>query len=54
VPSAWDSTVALLALIEALIAEVTTRRGAESRARMAAIEALRGQNRTTKLERKAG
>lgn len=42
VPSAWDSTVALLALIEALIAEVTARRGAESRARMAAIERLRG------------
>jgi DNA-binding MurR/RpiR family transcriptional regulator len=42
VPSAWDSSVALLAVIEALIAEVTARRGAESRARMAAIEALRG------------
>jgi DNA-binding MurR/RpiR family transcriptional regulator len=41
VPSAWDSSVALLAVIEALIAEVTARRGAESRARMAAIEALR-------------
>ena len=42
VPSAWDSNVALLAVIEALIAEVTARRGAKSRARMAAIEALRG------------
>lgn len=42
VPSAWDSSVALLALIEALIAEVTARRGPESRARMAAIESLRG------------
>jgi DNA-binding MurR/RpiR family transcriptional regulator len=42
VPSAWDSSVALLAVIEALIAEVTARRGAESRSRMAAIEALRG------------
>jgi DNA-binding MurR/RpiR family transcriptional regulator len=41
VPSAWDSNVALMALIEALIAEVTSRRGPESRARMAAIEALR-------------
>ena len=41
VPSAWDSSVALLALIEALIAEVTTRRGGESRARMAAIESIR-------------
>jgi DNA-binding MurR/RpiR family transcriptional regulator len=44
VPSAWDSSVALLALIEALIAEVTARRGAESRTRMAAIETLRGGN----------
>jgi DNA-binding MurR/RpiR family transcriptional regulator len=42
VPSAWDSTVALLALIEALVADVTARRGPEARARMAAIEALRG------------
>jgi DNA-binding MurR/RpiR family transcriptional regulator len=41
-PSAWDSNVALLAVIEALIAEVTARRGAKSRSRMAAIEALRG------------
>ncbi|MBN9022895.1 MAG: MurR/RpiR family transcriptional regulator [Rhizobiales bacterium] len=40
-PSAWDSSVALLALIEALVADVTSRRGAEGRARMAAIEALR-------------
>ena len=42
VPSAWDSSVALLAVIEALVAEVTARRGDESRSRMAAIEALRG------------
>lgn len=42
VPSAWDSTVALLALLEALVADVTARRGPEARARMAAIEALRG------------
>ena len=44
VPSAWDSNVALLALIEALIAEVTTRRGSASRDRMAAIEALRHES----------
>lgn len=42
VPSAWDSNVALLALVEALIADVTARRGPEARTRMAAIEALRG------------
>ena len=42
VPSAWDSNVALLALIEALIADVTARRGPEARSRMAAIEGLRG------------
>lgn len=41
VPSAWDSTVALLALIEALVADVTARCGPEARARMAAIETLR-------------
>jgi len=44
VPSAWDSNVALLAVIEALVAEVTARRGAESRSRMAAIEAIRGKD----------
>ena len=43
-PSAWDSSVALLALIEALIADVTSRRGAEARSRMAAIETLRGRD----------
>jgi DNA-binding MurR/RpiR family transcriptional regulator len=42
VPSAWDSSVALLALVEALVADVTARRGPEARTRMAAIEALRG------------
>jgi DNA-binding MurR/RpiR family transcriptional regulator len=41
VPSAWDSNVALLALVEALVADVTARRGPEARSRMAAIEALR-------------
>jgi len=40
-PSAWDSSVALLALIEALLADVTARRGPEARARIAAIETLR-------------
>lgn len=43
-PSAWDSSVALLALMEALIADVTSRRGAEARSRMAAIETLRGRD----------
>ena len=41
VPSAWDSNAALLAVIEALIADVMQRRWGESRDRMAAIEALR-------------
>jgi DNA-binding MurR/RpiR family transcriptional regulator len=41
VPSAWDSNAALLAVIEALIADVMTRRWGESRARMAAIEGMR-------------
>lgn len=43
VPSAWDSNAALLAVIEALIADVMTRRWGESRKRMAAIEGLRGK-----------
>ena len=41
VPSAWDSNAALLAVIEALIADVMTRRWGESRTRMAAIEGMR-------------
>lgn len=41
VPSAWDSNAALLAVAEALIADVMTRRWSESRKRMAAIEGLR-------------
>ncbi|MCP4383889.1 MAG: MurR/RpiR family transcriptional regulator [Hyphomicrobiales bacterium] len=41
VPSAWDSNAALLAVVEALIADVMTRRWRESRKRMAAIEGLR-------------
>ncbi|MEQ9691309.1 MAG: MurR/RpiR family transcriptional regulator [Bauldia litoralis] len=44
VPSAWDSNAALLAVIEALIADVMTRRWGESRERMAAIEGLRGRS----------
>lgn len=41
VPSAWDSNAALLAVAEALIADVMRLRWGESRERMAAIEALR-------------
>jgi DNA-binding MurR/RpiR family transcriptional regulator len=44
VPSAWDSNAALLAVIEALIAEVMQRRWGESRERLAAIEALRAKS----------
>jgi DNA-binding MurR/RpiR family transcriptional regulator len=43
VPSAWDSNAALLAVIEALIADVMQLRWGESRERMAAIEALRAE-----------
>jgi DNA-binding MurR/RpiR family transcriptional regulator len=43
VPSAWDSNAALLAVIEALIADVMTRRWGESRERMSAIEGLRAR-----------
>lgn len=42
VPSAWDSNAALLAIIEALIADVMARRWTQSRERMALIERLRG------------
>jgi len=41
VPSAWDSSAALMVIVEALIAGVTTRRLAESRKRMADLERLR-------------
>ena len=42
VPSAWDSNAALLAIVEALIANVTARRWTESRKRMTLVEGLRG------------
>lgn len=42
VPSAWDSSAALLAIMEALIADVMSRRWSESRKRMTMIEGLRG------------
>ena len=45
VPSAWDSNAALLAVLEALIADVMRLRWGESRERMAAIEALRAEAR---------
>jgi DNA-binding MurR/RpiR family transcriptional regulator len=45
VPSAWDSSAALLATIEALIADVMSRRWTQSRERMALIEGLRGGQR---------
>lgn len=43
VPSAWDSNAALLAVIEALIADVMTRSWKSGRERMLAIEGLRGE-----------
>jgi DNA-binding MurR/RpiR family transcriptional regulator len=43
VPSAWDSSAALLAIIEALIADVMSRRWNESRRRMTLVEGLRGR-----------
>ena len=42
VPSAWDSSAALMAIVEVLIAGVTRRRLEESRKRMADLEELRG------------
>jgi DNA-binding MurR/RpiR family transcriptional regulator len=42
VPSAWDSSAALLAIMEALIADVMARRWSESRKRMTLVEGLRG------------
>jgi DNA-binding MurR/RpiR family transcriptional regulator len=41
VPSVWDSTVALMALVEALLAEVTRRNWDASRKRIAQLERLR-------------
>jgi DNA-binding MurR/RpiR family transcriptional regulator len=43
VPSAWDSSAALLAVMEALIADVMARRWGESRRRMTLLEGLRGE-----------
>lgn len=54
VPSAWDSNAALLAVIEALIADVMTRRWGESRERMAAIEGLRGGRDSAETARSNG
>ena len=53
VPSAWDSNAALLAVIEALIADVMTRRWGESRERMAAIEGLRAGSDSSETSRGA-
>ena len=41
VPSAWDSTAALLAIAEALIAAVTTRNWPSVKSRIGALEMLR-------------
>lgn len=41
VPSAWDSSAALFALVEAVIARMTTRGGDASAARIAELERLR-------------
>lgn len=41
VPSAWDSSAALMVIVEALIAGVTAKRLNESRKRMADLERLR-------------
>lgn len=39
-PSSWDSTIALMLLIEAMIAEVQTRMADESRARIEELESM--------------
>jgi DNA-binding MurR/RpiR family transcriptional regulator len=44
VPSAWDSSSALMAVAEALIAEVTAGDWDRSQERMAALENLREQS----------
>lgn len=41
VPSAWDSSAALFALVEALTARMTARLGSEASVRMAELERLR-------------
>lgn len=48
VPSSWDSTIAILLVVEALIAQVQERSGAQSRAR---IEELEGMFSKTRLFR---
>jgi DNA-binding MurR/RpiR family transcriptional regulator len=45
VPSAWDSSAALFAMAEALIAQLTLEGGAMTAKRIAGLEALRGGNR---------
>ena len=44
VPSNWDSSAAILALVEALIAAVTDRLGDAARERIGAVEALRTED----------
>jgi len=44
VPSPWDSSTALMALVEALLANVTGRSAQRSERRMRAIEQLRGDD----------
>ena len=46
VPSAWDSTVVILFLLEALIAAVQARTWPDTKARMAALEVLFDQTKT--------
>ncbi len=42
VPSAWDSSAALFAVVEALLAQLTLEGGAMTAKRMASLETLRG------------
>lgn len=51
VPSSWDSTIAINLVVEALIAEVQTRRWKTARDR---IEALEDMFRSTRIFRKPG
>ena len=43
VPSAWDSSAALFALVEALTARMTARLGQDAAARIAELERLRNE-----------
>ncbi|MBB5752778.1 MurR/RpiR family transcriptional regulator [Prosthecomicrobium pneumaticum] len=43
VPSVWDSSAALMAVAEALVAAVVAERGEAARDRLAALERLRGE-----------